>query len=132
MLRRHVRLLGLALVTGIVLSIMVVPVVLAKGNPIFQTSPLNDRFASNAGKGADGFAKVRTTQQGSIVFDKVIAKNLTPNTTYEVHVAATPGPDFVVAEIVASKAVLVTTNGEGVLHVKNIDLGGVAAGDYSR
>ena len=117
------------LVTGIVLSIMDVPVVLAKGNPIFQTSPLNDRFASPAGEGAHGFAKVRTVQQGSLVFDMIHAKNLEPNTTYQIHVVGAPGP-FTVAGIETFKIVDVTTNGGGILHVKGIDLEFATPGEY--
>ncbi len=128
-LQHGARLLGLAIVVGLVFSIGLGSSALA-ANPIFQTSPLNDRFASDAGQGADGFAKVRTVQQGSLVFDSVIAKNLEPNTPYEIHVADTPGPGFVFDEIVCNKRVDVTTNGGGVIHVRDIDLSGCGPGTY--
>ncbi len=139
MLRRHVRLLGLAFVMVLLFSIMVVPSVLAKKsfpgkNPIFQTQPLNDRFASNAAQAEDSFgsAKVRTIQQGELVVHWVTAKNLAPNTDYEVHVGATTPANigFVCCPPSASAMVVVTTDDEGVLHVEKVDLGAVAAGDY--
>ena len=134
MFRYWVRLLGLVLVTGLLLNTMAAPNVLAKEfpgkNPIFQTSVLNDRFAADSGKGGDGFAKVRTVQQGSLVFDSVIAKNLLPDTVYEVHVVVSPPGPFLGPIHPGSLAVKVTTNGGGVLHAKNIALDGVGIGKY--
>jgi len=134
MLRGHVRLLGLALVTGILFSIMVAPNVLAKEFPhknrIFDTSDMNDRFAADSGKGGEGFAKVRTVQQDSLVFDMVHLKNLEPNTVYEVHVVVSPPGPFEGPIDAGSLFVEVTTNDEGVLHVRDIALEGVGPGTY--
>ena len=57
------------------------------------------------------------------------AKNLEPNTTYQVHVVGAPGP-FTVAGIETFKIVDVTTNGGGILHVKGIDLEFATPGEY--
>ena len=129
MFRHRGGVLGFAVVITLLLSIMVAPGVLA-ANPIFETSPLNDRFASPDGEGGDGFAKVRTVQQGSLVFDRVIAKNLEPNTTYEVHVVAGAEGPFTIVGIAAVKIVDATTNGGGVLHVRDIDLEFDTPGTY--
>lgn len=134
MLRNRVRLIGLALVTGLILSIMVAPSVLAAPGG-FQASRLNDRFASDAGEGGHGSARVQSVQQGSLVFDRVTASNLEPNTTYQVHVVVGAEGPFTVAGIRTFKIIDVTTNGGGRLlardiHVLDLDDSEVDPGTY--
>ena len=78
-------LLGFAIMMSLFLAVVATQNTLAARN---QVSDMNDRFADvDTRTGANGFARVRVTQVGEVVVDRVKAKNLLPNTEYQVVVA---------------------------------------------
>jgi hypothetical protein len=98
--------------------------------PQFDFFDMNDRFASET-TGANGFARIRHTQEGSIEIAMVQVENLLPNHPYELQVTiqlAVPGDFTGDIDIVTSGAI--TTNPDGHLLIKKVDLGSVAKGDY--
>lgn len=72
MLSNHVRLIGLALMMGLLFRIMMAPSVLAReipqSNKKIKTQVMHDGHANN--DGVFGFATARRVQEGNLVFDK--------------------------------------------------------------
>ena len=125
MLRNRVRLIGLAIVTGLLFSVLMAPSVIAKEfpgkNKILQTSLMEDKFANDAG--GTGFATVKLEQEGSLMAEKVVGKNLLANTDYDVHVVVTDELSGFALPIRGFAVVAVTTNGGGSFNIKDIDTG---------
>jgi hypothetical protein len=94
----------------------------------FDVFDMNDRFATETG--ASGFGKIRVTQEGPVL-DRLHVKKLLPNHLYEVHVTiqlADPGDFSGDVDIVTSGPI--TSNADGHLKIKNLDLGSPDSGTY--
>jgi len=126
--RRRARVLALAAVISLLLSIMVAPTALAGKLVVFD---MNDRFARETG--ASGLGKVRATQQGSIEIELVRARNLAPNDLFQVAVTVgAPDPDdftiFAPVDIVTSSPIKSDANGH--LEINNFFVGDFDPGVY--
>ncbi len=98
--------------------------------PQFDFFDMNDRFASDT-TGANGFARVRHTQEGSIEIAMVQVENLLPKHSYELQVTiqlADPGDFTGDVDIVTSGPI--TTNPDGHLLIKRVDLGNFDEANY--
>jgi hypothetical protein len=90
----------------------------------FDIVDMNDRFATQTFPGSGGFAKVEVAQEGSIEVSRLHAKKLAPDHLYEVLVTiqlADPGDFSGDVDIVSSGPI--TSNANGHLKIKNLDLG---------
>lgn len=94
----------------------------------FVVFDMNDRFATETG--ASGFGKIRVTQ-GGLVLDRLHVKKLLSDHPYEVQVTiqlADPGDFSGDVDIVTSGSI--TSNADGHLKIKNLDLGSPDSGEY--
>jgi hypothetical protein len=95
----------------------------------FDVFDMNDRVATETGAG--GFGKIRLTQEGSIVLDRLHVKNLSPNHDFEVIVTVGAPGDFTFNPVDIVTSGPITSNTDGHLKIKNFDLGiSFAPGDY--
>ncbi len=113
-------LMGSLLLVVFAVNIAVAPTVSA-GNGKLDVRDMNDRFATEK-TGANGLAKVRATQEGSIEVERVIARSLIPDHLYKVKVTVDLTTVFDTASIMSDK--------HGRLVVNDFDLGAFAPGVY--
>lgn len=125
--RHRARVLALAAVISLLLSMMLTQTALAS-QEVFDIFDMNDRFATE--KGASGLGKIRHTQEGSIVLDRLQAKNLAPKHDFEVVVTVGRNrvPAFVPVHIETSDPI--TSSANGNLEINNFFVGDFDPGVY--
>ena len=121
-----------AMVLTLFFSLMTTPTTFAAKN---QVSDMNDRFATDT-TGANGFARVRLTQDGELIVDRVKAKNLEAEHNYQVVVTIQLGAPFtgpsaagIQSDDVAYSGT-VTTDKHGNFGLDDFDTGTSAPGVY--
>ena len=119
--KHRARVVGLAVVLGLLLSVMVAPTALASDEEEFD---MNDRFAAGTPTGASGSGEVEV-DDGSVEIE-VGAEGLLPNHAYELKVTIGPAGGFAPTSVVTFGPV--TSDDDGEIEFEE-DLG-LAPGTY--